>query len=558
MTKMDAAPRPRRTLRLPRSLHAQFTLGLAGLVLLGAAGGVVAVAALRRSVDGTRQLAEERLKRLEDAQEVVRLTNRIDRDGDGLVEAADLDRLRAAHLDASHDLDALDALVERLGGSSESVSVLDLHQSGQAVRNTVHVVANIREQLLRGDRMSAGRAAAERGRLEQEANLREFHAELEREAAALVASAQAVSADSTREYREAVQALAGASARDQALVLGFLVAGAVAAAAVGRLFLGRRVLGRLRQVSHHLREGDPAASGSPHLPVEGGDEIAAMARAVEQFLEDRRRLADADREAERRKAEEALRATEAELARAARILAMGEISASIAHEMNQPLAAIVINGQACLRWLSGAAPDLAEAREGVKHIVEDATRAAEVISRIRGLTGKSTAERGPVDLNEVIQQVLVLARAELQRTGVVLRTELREDLPLVRADRVQMQQLLLNLFMNATEAMREVSGRPRELLVQTLAPAAGQVLVAVRDTGVGLDPDARGRIFDAFYTTKPGGIGMGLSISRSIVESHGGRLWVEQNDGPGATFRFTLPVSPSPRPRNPASGSTTG
>jgi two-component system, NtrC family, sensor kinase len=551
---MDAAPRPRRALRLPRSLHAQFTLGLVGLVLLGAAGGVVAVAALRRSADGTRQLAEERLKRLEDAQELVRLTNRIDREGDGLVEAADLDTLRAAHLDVSHDLDTLDALVERLGETSESVSVLDLHQSGQAVRNTVHVVAHIREQLLRGDRTSAGRGGAERGRLEQVTNLREFHAELQREAAALVASAQAVSADSTREYREAVQALAGASARDQALVLGFLVAGALAAAAVGRLFLGRRVLGRLRQVSHHLREGDPAASGSPHLPVEGGDEIAEMARAVEQFLEDRRRLAEAVREGERRKAEEALRATEAELARAARIMAMGQISASIAHEVNQPIAAIVLNGQTCLRWLSGAAPDLAEARDRVKHIVEDATRAAEVISRIRGLTGKKAGERGPVDLNEVIQQVLVLARAELQRTGVVVRTDLREDLPLVPADRVQMQQLLLNLFMNATEAMREVSDRPRELLVQTVAPAAGQVLVAVRDTGVGLDPDARGRIFDAFYTTKPGGIGIGLSISRSIVESHGGRLWCEQNDGPGATFRFTLPVSPSLRPQNPANG----
>jgi C4-dicarboxylate-specific signal transduction histidine kinase len=322
------------------------------------------------------------------------------------------------------------------------------------------------------------------------------------------------------------------------------VASVVAVVVIARLFLGRRVLGRLRQVSHHLREGDPAASDSPRLPVEGGDEIAQMARAVEQFLEDRRRLAEADREAERRKAEEALRATEAELARAARIMSMGEMATSIAHEVNQPLAAIVLNGHACLRWLSGAPPDLAEARKSVKHIVEDATRAAEVISRIRGLSGKSTAERGPVDLNEIIEQVLVLARAELQRTGVVLRMELREDLPLVRADRVQMQQLLLNLLMNATEAMREVSGRPRELLVQTLAHPGGQVLVAVRDAGVGLHPDARGRIFDAFYTTKPGGMGMGLSISRSIVEGHGGRLWVEQNEGPGATFRFTLPVSP--------------
>ena len=546
---MAAAPRPRFALRLPPSLRAQFTLGLAGLVLLGAAGGTVAVAALRRSADGTRRLAEERLKRLEDAQELVRLAIRIDRDGDALVAAADLETIRAAHRDASRHLDALDAVVERLGRSSESVAVLELHQSGQAVRNTFHVVAQLREQLVRGGGTSTGRVADEKARLEQVGNLRQFHAELHEQAAALIASAQAVSADSTREYREAVQALADASARDQGLVLGLLVASVVAAVLIARLFLGRRVLGRLQQVSHHLRQSDPGAADSTHLPVGGGDEIAEMARAVEQFLEDRRRLAEAEREAERRKSDEALRATEAELARAARIMSMGEMATSIAHEVNQPLASIVLNGKACLRWLSGASPNLAEAREGVKHIVDDATRAAEVISRIRALTGKNKAERGPVDLNEIIEQVALLARAELQRSRVVVRLELRKDLPLVLADRIQTQQVLLNLLMNAADAMRDVRGRVRELLIQTLAHESGQVLIAVRDTGVGVHPDARGRIFDAFYSTKSGGMGMGLSISRSIVESHGGRLWVEQNDGPGATFHFTLPVSSSPRPQ---------
>jgi C4-dicarboxylate-specific signal transduction histidine kinase len=545
---MEAAPRSRFALRLPRSLKAQFTLALAGLVLLGAAGGVVAVAALRRSADGTRRLAEERLKRLEDAQELVRLTIHLDRDGDALA-AADLETVRATHRNVSRDLDALDALVERLGRSSESVSVLELHESGQAVRNTVHVVAQLREQLLRSGEASTGRVADERGRLEQEGNLRQFHAELQERAAALIAAAQAVSADSTREYRVAVEALASASARDQAVLFALLVASVIAGAAIARLFLGRRVLGRLQQVSHHLREGDPGAADSPHLPVDGRDEIAEMARAVEEFLEDRRRLAEAERDAERRSAEEALRATEAELARAARILSMGEMATSIAHEVNQPLAAIVLNGKACLRWLSGAPPDVGEAREGVERIVDDATRAADIISRVRALTGKNKAERGPVDLNELVEQVLVLARAELRRTGVVIRTELRQDLPLVLADRIQMQQVLLNLMMNATEAMRDVTGRPRELLVATRPHANAQVLVAIQDTGVGLEPEARGRIFDAFYTTKPGGIGMGLSISRSIVERHGGRLWVEENEGPGAIFRFTLPVSRSANPR---------
>jgi C4-dicarboxylate-specific signal transduction histidine kinase len=541
---MRASPRPRFAPRLPRSLRAQFTVGLAALVLLGAAGGMVAVAALRRAVDGTRRLAEERLERLEDAEALVRLATEIDRDVDGLVAAADAEPLRAATGEISRHLDALDALVERLGASSTSASVLGLHGSGQAVRNGAHLVARLREQVLR--RREAPGAGAAGERLGREANLRRFHAELDREAGALIAAAQAVSADSTREYREAVRALAGAAARDEALVWGFLVASVVAAAAVARLFLGRRVLGRLEQVSDGLRHGDPRAADVPHLPVEGGDEIAEMARAVAQALEDRRRLADAEREAERRRAEEALRATEAELARAARILSMGEMATSIAHEVNQPLAAIVLNGKASLRWLAGASPDVAEAREGVEHIVADATRAAEVISRIRALTAKGKAERGPVDLNEVVAQVLVLAGAELERAGVVLRTELRDDLPPVLADRIQTQQVVLNLMMNAVEAMREVRGRPRELVVQTGPHAGAQALVAVRDAGVGLDPGARARIFDAFYTTKAGGIGLGLSISRSIVERHGGRLWVEENDGPGVTFRFTLPVTAPP------------
>jgi two-component system, NtrC family, sensor kinase len=542
---MKVAPRPRLAPRRPRSLHAQFTLGLAALVLLGAAGGMVAVAALQRSADGTRRLAEERLMRLEDAQELVGLTTRVERDADRLVGAADLETVRAAHREVSRHLDELDALVERLGASSESVSVLDLHQAGQGVRNTVHVVAQIREHLLRGDATSPVRAAGERRALDEEATLRDFQAELHDQATALIASAHAVSADSIRAYRAAVEALASASARDQALVFGLLVASFVAAVVVARLFLGRRVLGRLQQVSRHLRHGDPGAAGSPHLPIDGDDEIAEMARAVEQFVEDRRRLVEAEREAERRKAEEALRATEAELARVGRILSMGEMAASIAHEVNQPLAAIVLNGKACLRWLSGAPPDLAEARGSVKHIVDDATRAAEVISRIRAFTGKNKAERGPVDLNELIGQVLVLARGDLQKSRI--RTELQRDLPLVLADRIQTQQVLLNLLMNAIDAMRDVNGGPRELLIQTLPHASGYVLVAVRDTGVGLDPHTQRRIFDAFYTTKPGGLGMGLSISRTIVENHGGRLWVEPNEGPGATFRFTLPVSPSPR-----------
>jgi signal transduction histidine kinase len=248
-------------------------------------------------------------------------------------------------------------------------------------------------------------------------------------------------------------------------------------------------------------------------------------------------------EADRRKTEAVLRVVEAELAHATRVMTMGEIAASIAHEVNQPLSAILLNGKACLRWLAET-PNLDEARAAVERMVEDAARAGEVIRRIRDLTRKTSAsEKGPLDLNETIEQVLRIARNDLQAGGVTVRTRLAPALPRAVGDRIQLQQLLLNLFLNARDAMSSVLDRPRELLVASTRHASGKLLVSVRDSGVGLDPAARQRIFEAFYTTKPNGTGMGLSISRSIVEAHGGELWVEQDDGPGANFLFTLPIS---------------
>jgi PAS domain S-box-containing protein len=239
-------------------------------------------------------------------------------------------------------------------------------------------------------------------------------------------------------------------------------------------------------------------------------------------------------------ASEALRAAQAELAHVNRVVTMGQLTASIAHEVNQPIAAAVTNAQAGLRWLAARPPDLEEARQTLVRIIEGGQRAGEVIARIRSLVKKAPGREDRLDLNEAIRDVIALTGSEVLKQGATLETDLAEGLPSVTGDRVQLQQVILNLVMNAAEAMRDVDGRPRELLIQTLA-REGQVLVAVRDTGVGLDPDARRRIFDAFYTTKPGGMGLGLSISQSIVESHGGRLWVEPNEDHGATFRFTLP-----------------
>jgi PAS domain S-box-containing protein len=236
----------------------------------------------------------------------------------------------------------------------------------------------------------------------------------------------------------------------------------------------------------------------------------------------------------------ALQEAQENLARVTRVLAMGELAAAIAHEVNQPLAAIVTNANFCLRELAGGAQKLVRLREAIAEIVNDGTRASAVISRIRALLMKGVPDRRELDINEVIQEVTRLLRHELARNRVTLRTDLAPDLPHVFGDRVQLQQVMLNLIMNGIDAMRTLTGRPRELLIKSAKHSNG-VLIQVQDSGTGFDPEQVDRIFAPFFTTKPEGIGMGLSISRSIVESHGGRLWAVAGSN-GALFEFTLPA----------------
>jgi two-component system, LuxR family, sensor kinase FixL len=247
---------------------------------------------------------------------------------------------------------------------------------------------------------------------------------------------------------------------------------------------------------------------------------------------------------ERKQAEEALRAAQAELAHVARVMTMGELAASIAHEVNQPLSGMVLNANASLRWLAGATPNLDEAREALSRIIRDGNRASDVIAKIRALLRKTDMEKERLDMNDAIREVVALAQGEVRRTGVALRAELEGDLPRVLGDRVQLQQVILNLVMNSIEAMSAVTDRSRDLLIRSHQHESDKVLVAVQDSGMGLDPKNMERIFHAFYTTKSEGLGMGLAISRSIVENHGGRLWAAPNDGPGATFQFTLVKHP--------------
>jgi PAS domain S-box-containing protein len=245
---------------------------------------------------------------------------------------------------------------------------------------------------------------------------------------------------------------------------------------------------------------------------------------------------------ERKRAEVALRSAQAELAHANRVATMGQLTASVAHEVSQPIAATVLNAQAALRWLGAQPPNLNEVRQILGQITDDSKRAGDVIGRIRALIKKAPPRKEGLEINEAILEVIALTRGEVVQNGVSVRTQLAEGLPFIQADRVQLQQVILNLIINAVEAMSGASEGARELLISTGGDASNGVLVSLRDSGPGLDPASLECLFDAFYTTKSSGLGMGLSICRSIIEAHGGRIWAGANEPRGAVFHFTLPL----------------
>jgi PAS domain S-box-containing protein len=286
------------------------------------------------------------------------------------------------------------------------------------------------------------------------------------------------------------------------------------------ILLGSEVLGVIDFVSREIRQPDQDLL----------DMMASVGSQIGQFIE-------------RKRAEESLRQAQAELSHMARLTTLGELTASIAHEVNQPLGAIVTNGQACLRLLARESPDLHKSREVIERMISNGMRASAVITRIRALAQKAPPHKDWLDLNATIRDVLALARSAAHRHGVAVETHLAEQVPLVRADRIQLQQVLLNLIINAIEAMSGVGDGPRELAVQsdpdTTTPG---VRVTVRDSGPGLDPQHLAHLFDAFYTTKTNGLGLGLAISRRIVEAHGGGLWASANVPHGAVFQFTVPI----------------
>jgi PAS domain S-box-containing protein len=282
------------------------------------------------------------------------------------------------------------------------------------------------------------------------------------------------------------------------------------------------------ELVHARRDGHPLAVAS-RWSLQRDDHGRPMA-----ILETNNDISD------RKRAEDALHKTQMELAHVTRVTTLGELTASIVHEVNQPLAAIVTNGEVCIRWLDRAVPDLAEVREVVGAIIGDGRRASEIIHRLRALSTKSETHKVAVHINDAISEVIPLVQREVLRHRVSLRLELAPTLPAVLGDRVQLQQVLINLIVNGMEATEAVTDWPRELVVRSQLDDSGHVLVGVEDSGVGIDPENFNQLFNAFFTTKASGLGMGLSICRSIIENHGGTLWASRNAGPGATFQFAL------------------
>jgi len=683
----------------PRSLTAQFALVASCLAALVVAVGATTLYSLTGSAHALRQLAEDRLARLQDGQDLAQETLTIERMA---LQLASDDTVAAVLQTQRYIVDHLtlfDSLVDRLASAPSThedvgIDALALHRLSQRFHNTVNIEAQVRESALgQGHPPQA------------EASLAALDRDLRDQAGDLAATARDQSDQLTSEYRKAVHKLAIDANHTRAWIVGEIALSLVLAWLIAHVFLGRHVVGRLRIVSRSLRHGDvdrlPAG-----VPVGGRDEIADMARAVEQFLEDRRRrrqvehalkelnaelemrvaartaelsTALADRTAEiieRQHAEEAARASEhfldsiienipdvifvkdaatlnfvrfnrageqllgyrredligksvydlfpaaeaeffdrkdrdvlaarqrvdipeepvmtrdgprlvhtikipivdvrgeprfllgisrditeqkraeaelheterryrevqTALAHANRVMTMGQLTASISHEIKQPIAATATNAQAGLLWLRAEPPNWEEVRQAFDRINKDMKRASEVMNRIHGLVKKGPPEREAVQINEAIGEVVALMRGEIAKQGVRVRTELASDVPVIEGDRVALQQLMLNLIMNAVEAMGAVDDGPREITIGTSRHDAGSVLVSVSDSGPGVAAADAERLFEPFYTSKAGGMGMGLSICQSIVEAHGGRLWASANVPRGAVFQFTLPV----------------
>jgi PAS domain S-box-containing protein len=691
-------------LPLPQSLTAQFALVVSCLAALVVAVGATTIYSLTGSSYTLRQLAEERLALQEDAHDLAQHTLKIERMTFELAGNDTVDALRETHRKIMDELTSFDRLVDRLASATTSdgigLDALALHRASQHFRATINIEAQLRETALGAPGATDSAASALAG-----APLAGLDDDLRRQSDALSAAARKQSDYFTRAYREAVQDLAEHSDRTRHWVIGEVAVSLLLAWLIAHVFFGRHVVTRLRRVSYALLHGDTDSSRAG-VPVRGSDELADMARAVEQFLEDRRQrkqaeaalkelntelearvaqrtaqlsaaLADLKAEiVERQHAEEAVRASEhfldsiienipdtvfvkdaatlcfvrfnkageellgyrreeligksvhdlfpadeadffalndravlesrqmvdvpeesvhtrhgprwvhtiktpildlhgepqfllgisrditeqkraaaelreserryreaqTALAHANRVTTLGQLAASISHEIKQPIAAVGANAQAGRLWLGAQPPNLSEAREAFERIFKDAKRASEVMNRIHGLVKNAPPSKERLQINDAIGEVIALTRGEVVKHRVSTRLQLAENLPPIEGDRVELQQVLMNLIINAVEAMSEIDDGPRDMIISTGTDDSGGVLISVSDSGPGLAIDNPERLFEPFCTSKAGGLGIGLSICRSIVEAHGGRLWASANAPHGAVFQFTVPI----------------
>lgn len=510
---------------MPRSLRRQFILAVTGLALLILAGGATAIYALRVATSTIQQLVEERMVRMQDAQDLVQRTFLIERESYQLASAESVDAMRASYVDIVKQLEEFDRLVDRLADGGNGVAVLDLHQSSQLFRNTANIVAQLRENEL----LDAGRPGRSGPGVESDTNgtndttSRQFRSELRRQASAMALSAQEQSDHFTQDFLAAVQDLAKSSTRDQQQVTLLLAGSLLLAWLVAHGFLGRHVLDRLQSISRSLRQGDV---GQPEVPVQGNDEIGEMARAVEQFQTDRLQLAQRTVQLEAANRE------------------LEAFSYSVSHDLRTPLRAIDGFSNMLLDDYANKLDD--EGKRLINVVRSNTQRMAQLIDDILQFsrTGRLALTRSEIDMEKMARDVF----EELRPVGAETRLQIEiGHLPLARGDRGMLRQLFVNLLSNAIKFSRS-NEAPK---IGVGASIEGdEAIYYVKDNGVGFDMQYANKLFGVFErlhgVTEFEGTGIGLAIVKRIVERHGGRVWAEGRLGEGATFYFSLPQSAEP------------
>jgi two-component system NtrC family sensor kinase len=550
-------------LRLPRSLRNQFALALSALALLVLASGITALYALRVNTDATKLLAENRLVQMQDAQDLVRRTLLIEREAYQLATAPSIDAMRGSYADILKHLELFDQTVDRLAATDEDLGVLDLHQSSQLFRNTVNIVGQLRESELQTATPAQPQGSAEANQ--------QFHNELREQAGLMVETTQAQSARVTQGYREAMLALANTSEKNQRWVMVLLSASLLLAWLVAQSFLGKHVLARLHLVSKSLRRTGVGEERFV-VPVQGGDEIGDMARAVEQFQEDRRQLALANDAllVEKIRQEELIRKladAHSQLLQSEKLASIGQLAAGVAHEINNPVAFVNSNLGTLQGYIEDLFKTLAAYELGEKEMSSSTQKAMNDLKQqidivylrqdasrllVESMNGLQRVKRIVQDLRDFshvdkTDKQWASLETGLDSTVNVVWSALKDKVEVIKEYGAiseiecipsQINQVFMNLLINAGQA---IEGRGRITL--RTGQDAENVWVEIQDTGNGIPSENMDRIFDPFFTTKPvgTGTGLGLSISYGIVSRHGGHIEVKSELGKGATFKVLLP-----------------